>query len=323
MSPDGAWMFLPCWWLNGIRSEVCGVYLPPFPVADSVVRTSFVPQDMTISGTSGDQVRLCWGYAENGPVDGSSNSLYPTARQERGCSIGSVATVSSGNSATFVKTDSTTQGAWKAVYGSDGYNVVDDSVQYPAYVNVTIAGASNTIWTLPTTDVRALQRVTASGNIAATDYSATSFTVDLNFSDGAPHTVSIYFLDWDGLNRTQTVQVLNGDTGAVLDTRSLSHFSNGIYLVWTLTGHVTVRLTNTGPNNAVLSGIFIGSGPFGTASAVSGPFGWASEPIAYANCGNGCRVRMNLIPDRVAYYVIQRNRGGVVTTSPVMVITPP
>jgi hypothetical protein len=31
---------------------------------------------------------------------------------------------------------------------------------------------------------------------------------------------------------------------------------------------------------------------------------------------------MNLIPDRVAYYVIERNRGGVVTTSPVMVAVP-
>ena len=40
MSPDGAWMFVPCWWVNGVRSEVCGVYLPPLPVADSVVRTS-------------------------------------------------------------------------------------------------------------------------------------------------------------------------------------------------------------------------------------------------------------------------------------------
>jgi hypothetical protein len=71
----------------------------------------------------------------------------------------------------------------------------------------------------------------------------------------------------------------------------------------------------------VLSGIFFGSAPFGT-SAVSGPFGWASEPVKYADC-SGCRVRMNLIPDRVAYYIIERNRGGVVTTSPVMVATPP
>jgi hypothetical protein len=320
MSPDGAWMFVPCWWLNGIRSEVCGVYLPIFPVADSVARTSYVPQDLNISGTSGDQVRVCWGYAENGPVDGSPNSLFPTSRQERGCSIGSIATAP--NSAGFVKSDSTTEGSWKPVYGSDGYNVVGDSVQYPAYVNVTIAGASTNVWSVPTSDARALQRVSASGSIAASLYSATSFTVDLNFTDGAPHTVAIYFLDWDALNRTETVQVLDAGSGAVLDTRSLSNFSNGIYLVWTLTGHVTVKLTNTGPNSAVLSGIFFGSGGFGTA-AVTGPFGWASEPAQFANCGNGCRVRMNLIPDRVAYYVVERNRGGMVTTSSVMVATPP
>ncbi len=29
---------------------------------------------------------------------------------------------------------------------------------------------------------------------------------------------------------------------------------------------------------------------------------------------------MNLIPDRVAYYIIERKRGGTVTTSPVMVV---
>ena len=36
-----------------------------------------------------------------------------------------------GNSATFVKTDSTTQGNWKSVYGSNGYNVIDDTTSYP------------------------------------------------------------------------------------------------------------------------------------------------------------------------------------------------
>ena len=41
-------------------------------------------QDLNVSGTAGDQVRLCWGYAENGPVDGSSNSLYPTSGRSAG-----------------------------------------------------------------------------------------------------------------------------------------------------------------------------------------------------------------------------------------------
>ena len=86
MSPDGAWMFLPCWWLNGVRSEVCAVSMPPAPPQDSIDRTTFVPYDVAVSGSPGDQVRICWGYAENGPVDGSPDSLFPTTRRERGCS---------------------------------------------------------------------------------------------------------------------------------------------------------------------------------------------------------------------------------------------
>lgn len=322
MSPDGAWMFVPCWWLNGVRSEVCGVYLPPIPAADSVNRSTYVPVDLSLSGQPGDLVRACWGYAENGPVNNSTNSLYPAPRQERGCSVGSVATGAAANSAAFVTTDSTTKGAWKAAYGSDGYNVIGDALQYPAYVNVSTA-AMPFVWTAQTSDVRALERVSASGNIAGAYYNATSFTVDFRFSDTSQHLVAGYFMDWDSLNRTETVQILDGDSGAVLDTRSLSSFSGGVYLVWNLTGHVTMKLTNTGPNNAVISGIFFGNGAFGSAPTVTGPFGWVSEPASYAACDNGCRVRMNLIPERVAYYIIQRVRGGQTTTSPVMLVAAP
>ncbi len=55
------------------------------------------------------------------------------------------------------------------------------------------------------------------------------------------------------------------------------------------------------------------------AARWSGRSRWASEPAKYADCSAGCRIRMNLIPDRVAYYVIERNNGGQISTSPVMV----
>jgi hypothetical protein len=35
------------------------------------------------------------------------------------------------NSATFVTTDTATQGNWKGVYGSDGYSVINDAASYP------------------------------------------------------------------------------------------------------------------------------------------------------------------------------------------------
>lgn len=93
MSPDGAWMFLPCWWLNGVRSDVCAEYLPPLPSSDGVVRSNLVPYTLNVSGQPGDMVRVCWGYAENGPVDGSPNTLFPTPRAERGCSTNAASPV--------------------------------------------------------------------------------------------------------------------------------------------------------------------------------------------------------------------------------------
>jgi hypothetical protein len=321
LSPDGAWMFVPCWWLNGIRSEVCAESMPSFPARDSIVRNTFVPYDVDVSGSPGDEVRICWGYAENGPVDGSLNSLFPATRQERGCSIGSVPVLpptqptNAGNAATFVNTDIATEGNWKTLYGPDGYNVIQDSTLYPSFVNVAVGGTPYT-WAAQTSDVRGLQKNT-SGRIAASVYSTTSFTVDLHFTDGAQHKVAFYFVDWDLAARSESAQILDGDSGAVLDTRPIAKFSNGMYLIWNLSGHVTLKVTNVSGVNAVLSGIFLGSGPPG--GTVTGPFGWASEPVKYADCSSGCRVRMNLIPGRVAYYIIERNNGGQIATSPVMV----
>ena len=81
----------------------------------------------------------------------------------------------------------------------------------------------------------------ASTRVAADWFSASAFTVDLTFNDGLAHNVAFYCLDWDSLSRTQRIDVLDGDTGALLDTRSLSAFSGGIWLVWQLKGHVKLN----------------------------------------------------------------------------------
>lgn len=50
-------------------------------------------------------------------------------------------------------------------------------------------------------------------------------------------------------------------TNAVLDTRSVSSFVNGEYVVWNISGHVTIHVACTGGPNAVVSGIFFGPVP--------------------------------------------------------------
>ena len=162
-------------------------------------------------------------------------------------------------SAVFVGTDTTTQGSWKGVYGSDGYNVINDTVNYPAYAQVAPNGQLNYTWAATTADVRALQKAaSAIDRLAATWYGDT-FTIDLNCTDALTHRVALYVVDWDSTSRGETIEMRDAVTNALLDARTVSGFHDGRYLVWNIQGHVTVRVVRTGGNNAVVSGLFFGS----------------------------------------------------------------
>ena len=63
-------------------------------------------------------------------------------------------------------------------------------------------------------------------------------------------------VDWEPRSRSQTIEVLDAATDAVLDTRTASNFSNGQYLTWRIAGHVKFRVTRTTAANAIVSGIF-------------------------------------------------------------------
>ncbi|MBV8842251.1 MAG: RHS repeat-associated core domain-containing protein, partial [Bryobacterales bacterium] len=167
------------------------------------------------------------------------------------------------NSAVFIRTDTGLQGTWKGFRGGDGYNVIGDTTAYPAYVTVTPSGQSNYTWASATTDVRALQTASSGTRIAATWYTSGSYTVDMDFTDGLTHRVAVYCVDWDspGGGRTQTLSILDGDTGSVLDSRNLAGFQNGVWEVWSLSGHVKLQVTNTNSSeNAVISGLMFDPG---------------------------------------------------------------
>jgi hypothetical protein len=162
-------------------------------------------------------------------------------------------------SAAFVGVDATTHGSWPGAYGSDGYNVVNDALSYPAYAQVAPSGQESYTWAPTTADVRALQKASnPADRLAATWYGLT-FTIDLNLTDGLTHRVALYMVDWDSTARTQTIEVRDAVTNTVLDARAVSGFHDGQYLVWNIKGHVTVRIVSTAGVNAVVSGLFFGS----------------------------------------------------------------
>ncbi len=64
-------------------------------------------------------------------------------------------------------------------------------------------------------------------------------------------------LDYDGNGRSEQIQFSNAGTGAVLSTETVSNFSGGAYLNWTISGNVLITITKQARANAVLSGLFL------------------------------------------------------------------
>jgi hypothetical protein len=180
--------------------------------------------------------------------------------------------------AAFVTLDTTTQGNWKGVYGANGYNVIADTVAYPSYVTVTPSGVTTTTWAGSTTDVRALlSSATSTNRIAASWHNNSSFLIDMVFNDGLQHQVAMYFLDWDTTKRAETVNITDANGVPLSPTQNVSNFHNGQYLVWQLSGHVQIRVSNlnTGSANVVVSGLFFDTTGPASSFTFTGPSGGA------------------------------------------------
>jgi hypothetical protein len=189
------------------------------------------------------------------------------------------------STATFVRNDTTTKGNWQGVYGSDGYQVVNEAAFYPSYAQVSSSGQTNYTWAATTADSRALQKASNGADRIASCWYGGDFYFNVDVTDGWPHQVALYNLDWDGNNgRQHRIDVVDVATGAVLDSRSLTSYSGGQYLVWNIKGSVKFRVVNTGStaSNAVVSGIF-----FDTAPVAQWKFDEGSGVTANDATGNG------------------------------------
>jgi hypothetical protein len=78
---------------------------------------------------------------------------------------------------------------------------------------------------------------------------------DVNLTDGNTHQVALYCVDWESNERAQTIDLLDAASGKVMNSQSISKFAGGQYVVWNLSGHVTIQITRTGGLNAVVSAL--------------------------------------------------------------------
>ena len=225
-----------------------------------------LPANFTFSSTNAGQATFSVTFETTGTqsitaTDTTTSTITGTA---------SVSVTTTSTAATFLEQDTTTQGTWINSYGSQGYDVIgSSSVSLPSYATVTPSGQSGYTWASSTTDPRACRSPAAPAASPPPGTASTSFTVDVNLTDGQEHDLELYFLDWDKQGRSEQVQITNAATGAVLSTQTVSSFQSGTYLDYAISGNVLITFTKEAGQNAVLSGIFLSSTPTPTPTSTA------------------------------------------------------
>ena len=134
-------------------------------------------------------------------------------------------------SAAFVNEDTATQGNWEGVYGSQGYDIVSGPSSLPSYATVTPSGESVFDWSTAIAP-QSLELPNSSNRIAAVWYSGTSFTVDVDLTDGQTHDLELYFLNYDGKGRSEQVQIKQYLRNLFCRPNRSHRSANGVYLDW-------------------------------------------------------------------------------------------
>jgi hypothetical protein len=175
--------------------------------------------------------------------------------------------------ATFLRSDTHARGDWQGVYGIDGFTVAAQPPRNPNYADIRLPDSSVAVWGTPDGDARALEDFSGAvavawwtpllrplldrGRMASAWSSASGLSIDANLHDGVTHQVAVYFVDWDSAGaRAETISWSEATSRIVLDTRTISHFSDGQYLVWNLRGHLRLDVTRTAGPSGVVSGLF-------------------------------------------------------------------
>jgi hypothetical protein len=156
------------------------------------------------------------------------------------------------------------QGSWVGKYGADGYALLNwnngsDMVSMPK-ATIGIDQGERFEWSSATSDVRALESPDGSTRRAETMTFDSEVRIRLTFSSAYKGTIHVYVVDWDKLDRRETVTISDGSAP---QTATLStDFSQGAWINAPINvaagGSVGVVVLRTEGRNAVVSGVFLG-----------------------------------------------------------------
>lgn len=159
--------------------------------------------------------------------------------------------------------DRKTKGNWVDKYGKSGYDVLGGERKLPSAAKLNYIGNTLKTWEASATDSRALYTsVKKQDRVAAGNTAVLHELIDVNITNRSKQRVSLYLLDWQHRHRQMLVEAIDPLTKKVLKSAIVSGFGDGIYLNYTISGHVQFRLTRffydgfKNPDYPTFSGVF-------------------------------------------------------------------
>jgi sugar lactone lactonase YvrE len=209
-------------------------------------------------------------YRDYEPPVGSMCSYRVTAINEVGEGAKSEEAFATPLAATceYVRVDTTSQGAWKPLYGKRGNFIAGDTNNLGENVIFDVHTNIQTLLASGSSDARALQLPAHESTTRelARWYNQITYptfffgttTMDMNIVDGSLRQLALYFVAWNSTSNQIRVEIKDAISGVILDQRNLASFDQGKYLVWNVSGHITINVVPLVSEPAEINGIFLG-----------------------------------------------------------------
>jgi subtilisin family serine protease len=167
-----------------------------------------------------------------------------------------------GSLGVFANEDRNTGGRWLDVYGTDGDVRFGSGQSLPSYATVTTGdGATSQLLRGNSRNRAALENLNLAVGRGDEAFLTGPGVIEITatLTGSADRVVTLYMADYNRRNRVQRVEVLDPTSGALLDTRVIRDFRNGVYVSYVTSSSVRFRVTNLAGDSPVVSGVFFDS----------------------------------------------------------------
>lgn len=151
--------------------------------------------------------------------------------------------------------DYSTQGDWIGNYGSSGYFIIGDKNYIPSETYVYFINCIYVSVFHSCGDKRALTRVDNDERPVAYYLNDKDYFIELDIN--CRKKISLYFVDYDMLNRKQQITVYDKKKEVEILDLVLSDIDKGVYLSFNVENAVIIKIHKIKGPNAVVSGVFI------------------------------------------------------------------